>query len=184
MCLLQVLWVLGLIWKCRPKFHGEQQRICAKLCLQRNKKKKAQPRDQNTEMHLNHLIHKPYWILSASEGQLCHLRLLHLPASLYRLIFFLLLFFLHNFHVIVAKLNMCIDSCERKSNFHLLPQTFRKENISSQIFLFTDWIPMWNKMNQLNCEANAARMQWDVPPAGHRQSGGAPLFLSVPSRRR
>lgn len=54
------------------------------------------------------------------------------------LLFFLLLFFLHNFHVIVAKLNMCIESCERKSNFHLLPQTFRKENISSQIFLFTD----------------------------------------------
>lgn len=156
MYLLQVLGVLGLIWKCRAEVSRLRLHllwtfaplVSSKVSFQNfacrgTKKKKKKHRQETETLRCTWIILSISCIefFSASEGQLCHLRLLPLEASLYRLIFFFdCYFFLHNFHVIVAKLNICIESCERKSNFHLLPQTFRKENISSQIFLFTDRI--------------------------------------------
>lgn len=131
LCEVQVLGVLELagkdsqviLWTLHPQWAAKN----IWTALPAEEEKKAQPRDQNMEMHLNQPLYSLYWILSAFEGQPCRLRLLHLEAPLVRLV-------------------RHIGSCEWKWNFHTLPsiRPYERKNIEPILFV-CDWRQTWKK---------------------------------------
>lgn len=147
-----------------------------KTCLQKKKKKKmngekkAQKGDQNTEMHLNFLTHKLYWVLSALEGQLTHLRLLHLQAFLTSL-FFVTIFFYTIFMLLWTNWICALNLANRnKTSILCLRPSKRKINLARLFCLLVEYKCGGKKMNTLNSDENAIRMQWVAPPAGQCRS--------------